>query len=716
MSMVDSNYDENENDPVNPLGSEPIDIGCLNEYEDYFEFMDDSDDVADEVVTDLVNNSGGRVVNDFSNLVTKLQAYPEGGFPVSVDSSYREATWNFPRRKNDKPCSISFNSSLDGSNDLKRIILYYLIPEFHPFGRVRSYETTKHAGSVFKLLDHYLFAPNNLRATPAHIKVITEKMVNDALEDASNSSLSSHYENLYFLVRLWLRLSKNGFIPDGYCLELNPEIVDSHERRKSVWNHIKNSRDSWKPFSENELESLINYSIFWTQKAMPALLNVKEFIKSNELDTPGGSNVRRAFQKKTRDLAPKEVEQFAENFNITIEGATVLKANITKSNTVTRGRHRDYVYQKYSVTYARSYNKALNQVRNGVFILVALLTGMRRRELAGIRFEDIAEVNGEFTIDITRYKTSTDPNYLGEKDTIPIPKFVGKIVSDYKALKDGLHVNSKGGKQELIFASSNHKSGKKTYSLVDNIIAEIKEDVFIDMLHAHRFRKTIAEILINRDERNIDIIRLLFGHKSYAMALKYIARNPYLVQSVVEAIEYNSTDDLIAIVSAIKSGAYSGQSAERIASTIANRPDAFSGKQLKVTIHQYVSHLLSSGEPFFIHRTALGVGTYCVSHQGYSETSPPLCHAKGSVNGSFMPDRHNCQIECNNLIVLEAAKTALWENIKFYKSIVSNGRISQQSFAAFQKKIAACEVHLKCIEARENIEEPNNGSLSEGNA
>src|SRR5690606_14888800 len=123
-------------------------------------------------------------------------------------------------------------------------------------------------------------------------------------------------------------------------------------------------------------------------------------------------------------------------------------------------------------------------------------------------------------------------------------------------------------------------------------IVSLRNAVDVERIHCHRFRKTIAEILINRDERNIDIIRALFGHKSYAMTLQYISRNPLMVRTVALAIEKNYTREFHEIVAGIRYGAYSGDAATRIYDQISKRPDEFSGKQLKVSLMSYISHLL----------------------------------------------------------------------------------------------------------------------------
>ncbi|WP_164705854.1 tyrosine-type recombinase/integrase, partial [Pseudomonas viridiflava] len=149
-----------------------------------------------------------------------------------------------------------------------------------------------------------------------------------------------------------------------------------------------------------------------------------------------------------------------------------------------------------------------------------------------------------------------------DEDQLPIPRFVGDAIRQLETLRE-IGPFKKGG---WIFQSNEPRNSIKraTPGIMDAVIASMRKILPIDRLHCHRFRKTIAEILINRDERNIDIIRALFGHRSYSMTLRYISRNPLMVRTVALAIEKNYTRDFHEIVAGIKSGGHSGEAARRI--------------------------------------------------------------------------------------------------------------------------------------------------------
>ncbi|MNF90656.1 Phage integrase family protein [compost metagenome] len=297
---------------------------------------------------------------------------------------------------------------------------------------------------------------------------------------------------------------------------------------------------------------------------------------------------------------------------------------------------------------------------------------------------------------MTRFKTSRDPNHEGDTSFLPLPVFIGKKIEEYKQLRAICGLEREG---YLFQSNRSTKQIKKQDSVrVERITDELEEELGIERIHTHRFRKTIAEILINRSERNIDIIRLLFGHASYAMTLRYIGRNPYIVQSVAHAIEQNYIEDFTDIITSVKTSSSSGESARRLVEKIAARPDAFSGKQLKVTIFTYVSHLLSSGEPLFIHRTA--VGSYCVSSELYSSPNLPPCLARRKeVVTKELPDPLFCDTACQHAVIVDKAAKALEDNVIFYQHMLDNASdtLSENSKTMLQQKILENSRHLDTL-------------------
>ena len=613
-------------------------------------------------------------------LVSKLEA-TGGNFPVSDSSRYIDPIWRLAHGKHAFPNNIRFNRKLAGSNDLKRAMLYHVIPEFSPFSYIRSYTTAKAYGNEYAILEKYIFENNALTATPEHIAMISVPLIERAFEAAKQSEAKNHYFALFKHLRLWINLSEHRLIPEALRLDIALEHIDVADRRLDVLrSRFKGTMDGWVSYSEEDLELLIDHAMFWVEDVMPQMKKLKDYLVESKL----------AFLSDKVATRADRLLELEELMTITVGDKTVM-----------RPRFRQVVkegWEHYSYTWVEEYAPVLDGIRNAVFILLALITGARKAELSVMNFADLVqEANGDYWMKITRWKTAASPTH-GEEDQLPIPKFIGDLIRKYEDLR----AIDPFVKQGWLFQS--HKSTKvvkkATPGLINYIILELKAALPIERLHCHRFRKTIAEILINRDERNVDIIRALFGHKSYAMTLRYIARNPFMVRSVAFAIEQNYTREFHHIVAGIQLGAHSGDAARRIYEQILKRPDEFTGKQLKVSLIAYISHLLTAGEPIFIRRTAMGA--YCLTGEHFTaENLPPCLYGRTIDSDMILPDPSNCQIECKKLVVLESGKRALTDNMAFYSQILdaTRGKLKGNAEYELQRRIAATQVHLNNLVA-----------------
>ncbi|CAH2911812.1 MAG: hypothetical protein CPSOU_2066 [uncultured Paraburkholderia sp.] len=97
----------------------------------------------------------------------KLAACPAGDFPVSDDSLYRDATWRLTENN-----IVTFEGEVAGINDLKRAIMFHVLPEYNPWGWSRSHSTTRVTGYAFGLIETYVFSDNKLNATAEQIAAV----------------------------------------------------------------------------------------------------------------------------------------------------------------------------------------------------------------------------------------------------------------------------------------------------------------------------------------------------------------------------------------------------------------------------------------------------------------------------------------------------------------------------------------------------------------
>ncbi|MFK3973610.1 tyrosine-type recombinase/integrase [Pseudomonas sp. NPDC087358] len=636
------------------------------------EFESDAEEAALERFESLLDETADALAPSQSGLRAKLALYPEGDFPVSALSQYQSSAWRFEGSEK----TIYFRSDIPGLNELKRALTYQYIPAFTPYARIKSFMSTYQHASQFRLIEIYLLTPNRLTGLPGHLAMITNRMINRALDDAKASTMSSHYLQLFMMMRTWAALSVQKLLPEEMCLPASAQSVDTRERSRDVQDVFAGSIQSWIPFSENELEKLVNHSLFWIQKAMPRLLEARTFLIDSGISEFHKGVVRRA--KRQIDIE--------EALTIEIDGIQVLTVN--RKDGMNSGR------PSFTYRWVSEFGHAIDEVRNAVFVFVALVTGMRKSELGILSFDDIREgESGIFWVDMTRFKTSNDPNHNGEKEELPLPSFVGKLLMKFKVLRSFWSYYKKG----LVFqnAFANIAVGDGNTFNVTAITSALEQPCGVDRIHAHRFRKTIAEILINRSERNIDLIRMLFGHHSYKMTLQYISRNPYMVRAVAQALEESYSKEFHEIVTAVRDGSFSGQPAERLANQMIKRPEEFRGKRLKTSILVYIAHLLNSGTPLFVGRTA--VGTYCVTGNDLDRSSPPPClHGRPLPEGRIFPDPSNCQIECRNAVVVAKAEKSLAENVQFYESLLASGGevLPPKTRRKIMARIEAHKAHL----------------------
>ncbi|UVL38326.1 tyrosine-type recombinase/integrase [Pseudomonas sp. B21-040] len=657
----------------------------------YDELIDDFErQLIDGSLTELENyvqRSADLSPNKESVLVAMLSA-GGGDFPINERCRYQSQQWVFDSKSIGTTPQVPFNHLTPGANTLKRALSFYRIPEFS-YHNIKSYRTTATRSRDFIALEKFLFIANHLTCLPEHIRLITPKMINQALDMARDSEAKSNYFTLFTILRFWSALSVQKLIPEPLRLDVPLSHFNYEERRRDVIAVHEGSIQSWVPFSEQELQSLIEYALFWLEKALPVLLDFNQrLLDSGLLERyPKGK-----IDRYSRDAALERL------FHIEVEGEVLME--IARTDSSRQGR------PAYLYTWKTRYAEMLDHVRNAIFILVALLTGARSSELAPLQRQHLRnerpDQSGDFWLQITRWKTSSDPNYNGQTEELPLPRFAAEAILSLYKLKE-----LAGFEQARFLFQSNagrRANIKADPQLLRFVVNQIAENTGVQHIHPHRFRKSIAEILINRDERNIDIIRALFGHKSYDMTLKYIARNPAMVRCIAAVLEQNFTADFQEIVSQIRYGVYSGEVADRIAQHIQARPLEFTGSQLKLTLHNYIIHILRSGSPLLIKRTALG--TYCVTAEKFSDDNAPPCIAGNAErHHEHRPNPSNCDYTCRKIVVFLKAKQALEDNIHFYEKILADQNCALPAPAKRQilDKISAYRAHLSNLSAPHNI-------------
>lgn len=615
--------------------------------------------------------SGQRI----GNLKLKLAASPSGDFPVSHLSYYNENKWVLIEGREFSEVAILIHNAREDLQVLKRAISYYFLPATNPFGTIRSFISSKNYADAFKYVQHFVFEANRLDGTAESLSIISAGMLNEALDNSKTQGSAHAYNMLFFYLTFWLALCRQGLIPSEYSLDVDAALVDTASRRQDVLDSISAAFVGWKPYSEEELVSLLDYAYFWIDEAAPVIENIQEYLLSNP----------QVFSKNY--AKPKPDVYFESVLGQKVRGVEIV--GFRQSTSIMRyktkaGDSREYCRINY--TWRLMYQYAIDRVRNAVFILFCLMTGMRRRELAPLKFDDVTKgADGVWRVDFARYKTSNDPNYFGDADHISIPDYLGEAIEVYKRLRQ---FDSNFYKGYIFQPAVGSLELNRTNRMISKVARAAASETGVPQLHIHRFRKTIAELLIHETEANIDVVRMIFGHSSYAMTLRYVARNPFLVSSVVETLKEHFAEDFVDVVRAIHTGIYAGDAAHRIAEQVHKRPDLFGGTVLKTTIMQYVSHLFEGGSPLHIQRTSLGTICLSVAYQD-GDKLPPCLSSKSGLIYPAKPDFSNCQIHCNNNIILQGSRHAIEHNIKFYRAILVNGaRLKAEVVKELEQKIS----------------------------
>jgi len=647
------------------------------------EFELDVVDEAESELEQLLLSTEQVFRPDVSELMMKLDS-SDGWFPVSSVSCYRDTFWRLDGPLHSTKIRISFDSGIVGGNDLKRALSYYMLPENSLMGGTKSNRTAILYSQDFGLIEKYLLADNNLDASMPHLRMISSRLVNQAMDKIRDQDNAGNYFGFYKIMKLWILLSDQQLIPAEFRIYVPLDKLEVLDRRREISESLKATLSTWVSFSEEDLGHLMEYALFWLEKVPPELEKIEPaIIEMNE------NSSRRRKTVVDRDPA------LEDSFRVVVEGKTVMELNCSRFHS--KGRAPQWRY-----TWKANYATALDHMRAALLILIALVTGARASELAPLSITDITndkpDGSGDYWLRIVRWKTADDPTYNGEIEYLPLPRFVAECALTYHRLGNV----GRGTERHWLFQSNRSDNTKATLTpqMLRGIVLQLSEDLPVERIHLHRFRKTIAEILIHQDERNLDLIRALFGHKTFKMTMQYIARNPAMVRCVAASIEQSYTEELHDVITQIKYGAYSGAVAQRIAHQIQDKPSDFEVGQLRISLLDYVSNLLVGGEPLFVRRTA--VGTYCVTAEQFDlDNLPPCIQGRDFGDELPRPDPTNCHYECRKIVVLEKARASLEDNIKFYQRILdkTGANLPDRTRREIEKKVTTYRLHLDNLDA-----------------
>lgn len=165
-------------------------------------------------------------------------------------------------------------------------------------------------------------------------------------------------------------------------------------------------------------------------------------------------------------------------------------------------------------------------------IVIALMTGMRKGEIAALRWRDldfsnnVIHVTGSMNIECERAATKN-----GRVRDIPMSYEIRKRILD-------IHDNKMGEPEAFIFDRGDGNPYKR--EKMDKMLKRVVRSHNIEEhLHWHKFRHTFASNLARRGV-NMRILQELMGHSTILMTERYAHVDMSAKQSAIQLLEYEN--------------------------------------------------------------------------------------------------------------------------------------------------------------------------------
>ncbi|WP_152205923.1 tyrosine-type recombinase/integrase [Marinobacter changyiensis] len=580
---------------------------------------------------------------------------------------FHQNIWRFPISKSE---SVRFdfstilninNTSLQKFEDLNLFIkslVYYSFPDsFLTSGK--SWSTSISYYTTLKIFAEDFFYESFLvdRILISKIDSVQLGVFIDRCIDISEFNGRARWIVLRLpsILRLWMFASETKSLPNWCSPNFQfDELVSDKVKEKQSW-LIDEFIGSWSPLSPHQIKQTYNSAFYYIYEYSQTIIYAYDLIQRRPKGTKGQlTEVRKDGKSKELflDLVKLDIPKFIGTGNPIFALKEVTKP--VRSHGYKSG------WQDRTTVDISGIRPEFIQLKRACIFIIGLLTGMRRREIANIKVNPIFLRDGAYYLKIIRFKTTTSPSKEGKKDEIPVPKIVADAVFILMSMfeRQRYELNS----DYLLVTDIITKKGYDKIKL-DTIGKDIKSFILEssgDPGHTHQLRKTIAWLLISKGEENIDLIRQLFGHKSYGMALRYIMRNELLSGSVMELLEENYTEDLSEAISKIASGEAVGDLAESLKKRSVQH---YPGQMLPSEIEVFVHTALEAGVPLFISR--IPIGAFCVSTSDLAKKKPPCIAGTDEEK----PNPEFCDyINCPHVLHTTESRDNVKRQINFFET------------------------------------------------
>lgn len=650
-------------------------------------------------------------------------------FKVSKLSTFKDIIWDWRQEgsqiyKDD--CFYSWDkevsegvSLLANENKylcrLLKMIAFYSLPQNACLQNVKSFNTSKAILKQLQSLGKFLYKhrlfidiqgngsfTNTLYLRKEHF---TDFIKNDLRDPRTIYDFAKQ-------VKHWAELSKTKLIPVDYRLNFEPFDADMYSK---LAKNAEDNKGEYMPISidtlselvpfcidnieKNSVEVLKLYSVLWPiiaggniaksqsfewSKAICDLLNMDLKIfdpQCYKFTDYSQVTMSRELNNKLRN-AIKNHPDWHEQNPVYTSSVWKLKQSEVLKIALELGIELESLDMAIVYDVSKIKMKAMQlvtELRNSCVVILFLVTGMRNSEMYLLEAGNCWRVNrseNDFRIKITVPKTSEGST--GDPIILPVPEIAYKAFKCLEALTEKARI---WGESEKLMVSSTSNFGKEILARsINQFLERWCEDLGIEHIHPHQFRKTIAMFAIYHNPNNISVIRRLFSHKSLAMTLTYIVKMPGMAEEIKLAVIEKNKELLSELLEALDKKCIGGKAGNRI-KRLVDESTLFKAKLNDdgwEGLEQYIQILLQDGLNI-LHRTSFGA--ICTNtHSGLVHLAPESC---------------NCNVtDCDWSVFTAKSVEELEDTIKFHDNFIKENFCSEGQKRFSHKTIRDCVERL----------------------
>lgn len=588
---------------------------------------------------------------------------------VAPGVRFGEPTWRI-NIGHSEHVTFNFSSVLDAQNahscdypdlvDFIKILTAYTFPS-SPTNEMRSWRSSLGMFATIRrfaqdfLFEKFFVAKNTISLIdPSQIRQFLNRSVQLYEHSAKHQAIILCVPRL---LRIWCFASELDAMPD-WCRAnfVLSEVVskDVEAAQRALWERQEDGEGGWMPLTAHQIKMSYDAAHDYLYVFSDAICEASRLIMTRPR-FEGGQLMPVRKDGKTKELF-KQLEVFEAPFFPNTDNRIfefIPKTKSVKSKGYTSG------YQDRTTIDIDAVRPEVINLKRACIFVIGLLTGMRRAEIAHLKTGALFVRDGVYYLTITRFKTASDPK-KGTRDTIPVPPIVVKAVEVLEKLF--AHQRQAIGSDFLLLSDivTSKRFEKIKISTIGKDVQAFVLESSGEPGHAHQLRKSIAWLLISKGEENLDLIRQLFGHKSYGMTLRYVMRNELLSGSVMELLEENYTEDLQKALTKIANGEAVGELADALRRRSAQ---LYPGQILVSEVEAFVHANLEAGVPLFISR--IPIGGFCISQSDLKEKKPPCIEGTDDEK----PNPEFCDyINCPHVLHTDESTKNVERQVVYYET------------------------------------------------